>query len=118
MHFHVRVGGSLIMVTDEMPADESGERPAPPSPLRAPKSLGGTTMVLEVYVDDSDAAFERAAKEGAHPTLPIHDAFWGDRYGWVTDPFGHIWALATMKEILTPEEVEQRMAAMFDSVCH
>lgn len=114
MHFHVRVGGSIIMVTDEMPSEDGSCHPQLPSPLRAPKSLGGTSMLLEMYVDDADKTFENAVAEGAHPTLPVHDAFWGDRYGWVTDPFGHIWAVATMKDIVTPEELDQRIAEMMN----
>ena len=116
MHYHIRIGGTIVMVTDEGPSGPEDEQL--PSPLRAPKSLGGTSMLLEVYVDDADASFARAVKEGAHPTLQVGDAFWGDRYGWVTDPYGHIWALATMKEILTPEELAEKMAAMFGDHCH
>lgn len=117
MHYHLRLGGSIFMVTDEMPGGEGESKEKTPSPLRAPRTLGGTTSVMEIYVDNADAAFDRAVKEGAHPTLPVHDAFWGDRYGWVTDPFGHIWAVATMKEILTPEELTERMAAAFGGSC-
>ena len=117
MHFHVRLGGSVFMVTDEMPGGDDEESKNLPSRLRAPRSVGGTTALLEIYVDDADVSFDRAVREGAHPSLPMHDAFWGDRYGWVTDPFGHIWALATMKDILEPEEIEQRMAAMFGGAC-
>ena len=62
--------------------------------------------------DDLDATYERALEAGGQPTMPPSDCFWGDRYGWITDPFGHIWALATVKEVLTPEEVEQRMSQM------
>lgn len=117
MHYHVRLGGSIFMVTDEMPPGDEADPRKHPSPLRAPRTVGATTALLEIYVDDADASFDRAVREGAHPTLPVHDAFWGDRYGWVTDPFGHVWALATMKDIVTPEELEQRMAAMFGGTC-
>lgn len=117
MHYHLRIGPSIFMVTDEMPGGEGGASAKNPSPLRAPRSLGGTTSLIEIYVDDADKAFERAVREGGHPTLQVHDAFWGDRYGWVTDPFGHIWALATIQDIVTPEELAERMAAMLGGPC-
>ena len=58
---------------------------------------------------DVDSAFRRAVDEGAVPALPPTDMFWRDRYGWVRDPFGHMWALSTVKEVLTPAEVEDRL---------
>ncbi len=60
-------------------------------------------------VPDVDEAFKRAIDEGAAPALPPMDMFWGDRYGWVRDPFGHVWAFATVQEILTSEEVAARL---------
>jgi len=63
-------------------------------------------------VDDVDSAYTRAVDAGATPLLQVSDCFWGDRYGWVRDPFGHIWALATAVETLTPEEVQRRMDEM------
>ena len=62
-------------------------------------------------VDDVDTAYQRAIDAGATAMLPLCDSFYGDRFGWVSDPFGHIWALGTVKEELTPEEVHQRMVA-------
>ena len=107
IHAHLRVGRTLIMVTDERP-------PSPEGMLRgiaAPESLGATTTILEFYVDDVDIAYQRAVDAGAKAMLPICDTFYGDRMGWVMDPAGHIWALSTVKEELTPEEVHQRMTA-------
>ena len=117
MHFHLRIGRTMVMVTDEMP--ERAEDPgSPSSPLRSPKTLGATTMVLELFVDDVDAAYERAVRAGGEPTLPVSDTFWGDRYGWITDPFGHVWALATVKEEITPEEIARRLVAMAAGAAH
>ena len=62
---------------------------------------------LHIYVEDADASFDRALKAGAKVRYPIEDAFWGDRYGKVTDPFGHEWGIATRVKELTPEEMEQ-----------
>jgi PhnB protein len=60
-------------------------------------------------VEDVDASYRRAVDAGAKPMLPIHNAFYGDRTGWVMDPFGHVWAMSTVKEELTPEQVHERM---------
>jgi PhnB protein len=117
IHAHLKIGDSMVMVSDERPDSGEPGHADLPSPPRSPQSLGGTSTVLELYVDDADAAFRRAVDAGATPTLPVSDTFWGDRYGWVTDPFGHIWALATVKEELTPDEVSARMreyAAQFN----
>ena len=56
-----------------------------------------------------DSAFKQAVDHGAIPALPPIDMFWGDRYGWIRDPFGHVWALSMVKEVLTPEQIEGRL---------
>jgi len=112
MHFHLQIGESFVMVTDEAPPSGSQASIDDTISLRSPQSLGGTAAVLEILVDDADVAYQRAVDAGATPVLPIMDSFWGDRYGWVRDPYGHIWALATVMEVLTPEEVKRRMEAM------
>ena len=67
-------------------------------------------MTIHLYVPDVDQAFDRAVKAGAKVTFPLADQFWGDRYGIVSDPFGHHWSLATHKHDLTPEQVDQAMS--------
>jgi PhnB protein len=66
-----------------------------------------------MYVDDVDAAFEEALSAGAQVRMPLADQFWGDRYGVLTDPFGHIWSIATHKEDLTQEEIGKHAQAAF-----
>jgi len=56
-------------------------------------------------VQDADKAFQRAVKAGATVKMPIADMFWGDRYGMVSDPFGHSWSIATHKQDLTPQQI-------------
>ena len=107
VHAHLRIANSMVMITDEN--TESEEMGHLAVGFASPQTLGGTSMLLELLVDDVDAAFQRALDAGAKPALPVSDCFWGDRYAWVTDPFGYIWALATVKEVLTPEQVHQRM---------
>jgi uncharacterized glyoxalase superfamily protein PhnB len=114
-HFHLRIGKTFVMVTDEAPPAESHTIDDTIS-LRSPQSLGGTSMVLEILVDSVDTAYKKAVDAGATPVLPISDCFWGDRYGWVRDPYGHIWALATVLEELTPEEVKRRMDEMMAGI--
>ena len=76
--------------------------------MQAPKTVGGTTSSLLFYVEDVDAALQRAVDAGATLTQPAEDQFWGDRWGTIMDPFGHHWQIATHIEDLTPDEMEQR----------
>jgi len=103
VHVQLRVRDAIVMVSAERAAEPGEERT-----LASPESLRGTSVVLTLFVDDADAAYDRAVRAGAKPTLPVTDAFWGDRFGWVADPFGHLWALAAVKEELEPAEVERR----------
>ena len=68
---------------------------------------------LHLYVADVDAAFKRAVSAGARASMPVADMFWGDRYGKVTDPFGHEWGLGTHKEDVSPADMEKRAKAFF-----
>jgi PhnB protein len=102
-HAEIRIGDSMIMLSDEWPG----------SGISAPQALGGTTGSLHIYVADVDAAFKRAVDAGAKVLMPVADMFWGDRYGKVTDPFGHIWGLATHKEEVPPEELNRRAEAFY-----
>ncbi len=101
-HAQLRVFDSIVLVSDEGPGH-------PEVALRAPPTLGGTTSILELYVDDVDLAYARAVGAGATPTMPPTNTFFGDRYSWVTDPFGHLWGLATVVEMLRPEKADTRM---------
>jgi PhnB protein len=97
-HAELEIGDGLVMLGD----------PFPQSSIKPPKALGGTSMGLFMYVEDVDAAVQRAVDAGATVTSPIEDQFWGDRFGKVADPFGHEWQIATHKEDLTPEEIMER----------
>jgi PhnB protein len=81
------------------------------STVTAPKQLGGRSASIFLYVEDVDASFQRALDAGAEVEMGLQDMFWGDRFGSVIDPFGHIWSMATHKEDLTPEEIGQRAEA-------
>ena len=101
MHAELVIGDSVVMLSDEFPDMGS----------KAPQTLGGSASSLLIYTRDVDALFERAVSAGAKVQMPVADMFWGDRFGKVEDPFGHIWQLATHKEELTPREMQKRMAA-------
>ncbi len=97
-HAELAIGDSLIMLAD----------PFPQASTKSPKELGGTTTSIFMYVEDVDAAIQDAVDAGGEITMKVDDQFWGDRLGSVTDPFGHLWQIATHKEDLTPEEIAER----------
>lgn len=97
MHAEFRIGDSNIMLGEE------NEQWGTKSPL----STNGNSVTLHLYMPDADAAVARAVKAGAKVSMPLEDAFWGDRYGKVTDPFGHEWGIATHVKDLSNEEMER-----------
>ncbi|MGZ4827589.1 MAG: VOC family protein [Terriglobales bacterium] len=107
-HAELKIGDSIIFLADEFPG-------APGCP-KSPQTVGACTSTLNLYVPDVDASFKKAIAAGAKETMPVADMFWGDRYGAFTDPFGHTWGVATRKEILTKQEVEQRSKAFWESM--
>jgi PhnB protein len=100
-HAEIKIGDSPIMLADEVP--DMG--------ALSPESLGGTPVSILLYVEDVDAVFNQAIAAGAKVQRPVKDQFYGDRTGGVTDPFGHIWYVATHKEDVSPEEMRKRAAA-------
>jgi PhnB protein len=106
-HIHLKIWDSLVQVSTEEPSQRREKMEG--SLLASPETLSGSTCVFQVGVSDVDSAFKRAVDHGAVPALPPTDMFWGDRYGWVRDPFGHVWALSKVNEVLSQEEVEQRL---------
>ena len=101
MHAEIRIGDSIVMLGDENPQWGA----------LSPQSTNGLPSSLHIYVDDADAAFERALRAGAKVRYPLENAFWGDRYGKVTDPFGHEWGIATRVREMTLEETQQAAEA-------
>jgi PhnB protein len=105
-HAEIQIGDSLIMLSD----------PFPDSSTIPPKELGGTTSSVFLYVEDVDAVVKRAVDAGAIVKTEVEDQFWGDRFGTIEDPFGHIWSVATHVEDVPPEEIAERAkAAMADA---
>jgi PhnB protein len=114
MHAHLSIGESSLLLSREHPGMENDlvEAPRRGIRLRAPESSGATGVVLEQYVPNVEGTFARAIAAGAEVRMPIQSTFFGDRYGQLTDPFGHVWGLATVEEEIAPEEVARRMMKM------
>ena len=108
MHAELNIGTSKIMLGEEMP--QMG--------CLSPESLKGTPASFYLYVENADAAFAQAVAAGAKPVKPVTDMFWGDRQGEVTDPFGHRWSVATHKEDLTHQQIEERAKEFFAGMAH
>jgi uncharacterized glyoxalase superfamily protein PhnB len=103
MHALLKIGDSMLMLNDEFPEMN----------CRGPLAIGGTAVTIHLYVQDADKAFERATKAGAKATMPLADQFWGDRYGIVTDPFGHMWSIASHIADLTPAQMADAAKTAF-----
>ena len=102
MHADIKIGNSHIMVNDVMEGASKG-----------PRAFGGSPTSLWLYVENSDALFNRAVAAGAKVQMPLDDQFWGDRAGAVADPAGYTWWIASRKEELTTEEIQRRAADVF-----
>lgn len=97
-HAEIKIGDSILMLAEET---ANGD-------VRSPQSLNGSTVSIFVHLEDVDSAFHKALSAGAKEVQRPADMFWGDRYGRLTDPFGHSWSLATHIENVMPEEMARR----------
>ncbi len=105
MHAEIRIGNSILFLNDEFPG----------AATKSPRTLNGSSATINIYAENADASYNRAIEAGATVRMPIADMFWGDRYGIVTDPFGHAWGIATHREDLSPEEIGRRADDYFAS---
>lgn len=101
-HAEIKIGDSPIMLADEFP--EMG--------FVSPQTLGGSPVGIMIYVEDVDTVFKQAIDSGGVEKKALEDQFYGDRSGTLTDPFGHVWTVATHKEDVSPEEIDKRLAAV------
>jgi PhnB protein len=104
-HAEMQIGDSVVIVEDEVP--EQGSKAPPPG------GVAGSPFLLFIYVEDVDAVIARAVELGATLQRPPQDQFYGDRDGYVIDPFGHGWTIATHVEDVAPEEMARRMAELY-----
>ncbi len=102
MHATIKIGDSIIMMSDEFPGSDS----------KSPTSAGATTFNLHVYSKDVDKLWNQAVAAGAKPTMPLENQFWGERYGKLQDPFGHIWSVSMVVKMSEDEKEAKRQAAM------
>lgn len=102
MHAALRIGDSIFFLSDEFPEMQGS---------KSPKTVGTATASLWLYVENCDTAIKRATDAGATTKMPPADMFWGDRFGQVTDPFGHTWSIATHIKDMTPEEQKKAQQA-------
>jgi len=106
IHAEIRIGDSVVMLTDE--ADNG-------APAASPPSLGAVSAIMATYWENVDAVWERAVAAGAEVVYPLADQFYGERGGRLRDPFGHQWMLSQRLELVSPEEMERRAARFFAS---
>ena len=103
IHAELRIGDSVVFLADANPEWQA----------KGPNELGGTPVSIHLYVEDADAVVAQAAEADGAVMMPVQDTFWGDRYGKLTDPFGHSWSIATHVRDVSPEEMEQAAQEMF-----
>lgn len=106
MHAEIKVFDNMVMLSDENP--QWG--------CSAPNTIGGTAVSLHVYVEDVNTAFQKALDAGFTEAMPLMDAFWGDRFGKLKDPFGHEWSLATHTVDLSPEEIKAGAQKFYENM--
>ena len=106
MHAELKIGDSVFMLTEESPDMKA----------LSPESIGGSPVSLYVYVKDVDSIFNQAVSEGATILHPVNDQFYGDRSGYLKDPFGHLWSIATHKKDLSPDELRKAGQAFFEQM--
>jgi PhnB protein len=106
VHAVLKIGDSVFMLTEESPDVK----------VLSPESIGESPIRLYVYVKDVDGVFNQAVSEGATALHPVKDQFYGDRSGYLKDPFGHLWLIATHKKDLSPDELRKAGEAFFEEM--
>lgn len=102
MHAQIRIGDSIVMMSDVFPGANA----------QAPDVLGNSPVTLQVYVKNVDKLWQQAVDAGAKVTMPLDNQFWGERYGQLTDPFGHHWSLSEQIKMSKAERDEKQKQAM------
>jgi PhnB protein len=106
MHAALLVNGATLMLCDDFPEYRGGKG-------STPEALGGSPVVLHLQVTEADPVFNQAVAAGAKVAMPLADQFWGDRYGQITDPFGHTWSIGAKLRNVTEEELREAAKAAF-----
>jgi len=98
MFVELAMGHGRVLIGEETPSLDA----------LAPPTIGGSPVILLIEVEDVDEFADRAIEAGAEVDMPIQEMFWGERYGVLVDPFGHRWAVSTVREQLTPDDIASR----------
>lgn len=101
----VTINGSTVMLNDDFPEMCGGKS-------MTPKALGGTPVTIHLTVADVDAKFQQAIDAGATVVAPLEDQFWGDRYGVLQDPFGHLWSMGQPLREVSFDEIQEAVGQM------
>ena len=101
-HAALQINGAMVMLNDDFPEMTGGKS-------TTPTALGGSPVTIHLTVTDVDTSFDRAVAAGATVVTPLEDQFWGDRYGVVRDPFGHLWSLGQPVREVSMEELAEAM---------
>ncbi|MGV0661145.1 VOC family protein [Mycolicibacterium pulveris] len=104
-HAALRINGAMVMLNDDFPDMNDGKS-------ITPEALGGSPVTIHLTVTDVDTKFQQAVDAGATVVMPLEDMFWGDRYGEVRDPFGHMWSLGQPVREVSQEEIDQAVKQM------
>jgi PhnB protein len=99
-HAALKINGAMVMLNDDFPEMTGGKS-------MTPEALGGSPVTIHLTVTDVDTKFQKAVDAGATVVMPLEDAFWGDRYGELRDPFGHHWSMGQPIRDVSPEEIEK-----------
>jgi uncharacterized glyoxalase superfamily protein PhnB len=102
LNAQIRIGDSIVMLSEEFPGSDA----------KSPTSLGTSTVTLHLYSKDAEKLWQQAISAGAKITMPMEDRFWGERYGQLTDPFGHRWSISKRVKMSAEEMETKRKAAM------
>lgn len=103
LHAALQINGSTVMLNDDFPEHTGGKS-------MTPTALGGTPVTIHLTVTDVDSKFQQAIDAGATVLAPLEDAFWGDRYGVLRDPFGHQWSMGQPVREVSPEEIKEAIS--------
>ena len=116
IHAVLNIGSSKLFLTDEFPEMCDEHNISNIGKIGAPITVGGNSVFLNLYFENVDEIFDKAQREGATVVMPLMDAFWGDRYGQIRDPFGHIWEVATHNRDLSKDELEAAAKEAFQNM--
>lgn len=102
LNAQIRIGDSIVMLSEEFPGSDA----------KSPTSLGTSTVTLHIYSKDAEKLWQQAISAGAKITMPMENQFWGERYGQIADPFGHLWSISKQVKMSVKEMETKRIAAM------